>query len=194
MASQGYNNPSSATNANTGQPWTDISLVTAPDGRYATNSFSTSVSSQRIKVSGFGFNLPSDATVTGMELIIRAKEGTGDPVAFSEVQITLRSGVQTSSRHNDYGELATVDTDYVFGGPGDLWGETSVSVTDVNNSTFGARIRMTVNGSVGGNTASVDWIGLRVYYVTPGTTVKHVTGAVKANPGRSRFVRLSEVF
>lgn len=113
----------------------------------------------------FGFNVPTDTDILGIEVEIEArKSGTGN----------CRIGVELSPRADNNTQWTTTgftvpassnltgsDTDYTIGGATELWGRTWTE-SQIENSDFGIRLsRTNVSGSC---TVEVDRIRIRVHY------------------------------
>lgn len=153
--------------------WNDTASVKKIDNIFATTVLTTENSSTHyIKVTGFNFNVPSNATIDGIK--VRAKRQyecatcATPPVVMDKVVSLVKNGEITgenrartqkweSNRPNDvrsYGAGAT-----------DLWG-TSWSVEDINNPNFGVVLSVEL---LSGNNVnlSVDWLSVMIFYSTP---------------------------
>lgn len=144
-----------------GASWNSEGYVRANDGRLA---FSTNISGTHdtdwLIVSGFGFNIPSNATITGFKVTYecRCTRCTGD-----YIQLVKPNGTASSAKNG--GVWPTSLSTKSVGSSTDKWG-LSWTPSDVNNSNF--KLRMYVKGVGGGYSAWIDYIQVTVYYTTPG--------------------------
>lgn len=140
--------------------WTNPGNVTADDGAVASASPGNGEASDYLYASGYGFDLPSGATVDGVELQIDA--------TYSLLQVgvncfltLLGTDLDSGGRSGNNGSGVEI-----IGGPADLW-DTTLSVAEVEASTFGVLISIG-GGAPSGGTASIDAIWMRITY-TEGT-------------------------
>jgi len=134
----------------------------AVDNNSGTNKNTSCTSNRKDRhiFSNYGFNIPSGATITGIEVHAdaRADSTTGAPKLC--VQISWNDGA-TWTAVKSTSTLTTSEATYLLGGTTDIWGRTWAS-GDFTNTNF--RIRIT---DVAGNTArdfSLDWLAVRVLY------------------------------
>ena len=153
MAQTSFINPSNTitqsgvTNANNG--WTD-------NGAYATSNSSSAY----VRYNGFSFGLPASYIITGIEVVLNAKESaTGDDWEF-DVAVSNNGGTSWSSLKTT-SEPGTSDTDLNLGGSADVWG---VSWTGVNmNSSFAIDVQWGSGATNAGN-LSLDAVSVRLTY------------------------------
>ena len=144
------------TTADPSSVWTNDNNVLTTDYEYY--AYTTDCSGTGyLKVTNFGFSLPTDATVRGIEVTFRQKATTTYPKANYQLingESTIGNGKSTS--------LITSWSIYpTLGGSSDLWGASSISRDTVNGSSFGVRIWMT---DADGETFCVDYVRIKVYY------------------------------
>lgn len=143
--------------------WTSPGNITAADGSFASATFTgAETQSDDLQATGFGFSIPSGATILGVLAIEQGKQSAANKLHIANVQLLL-AGVPSG---NDYGGSyiwGTTNTSTTFGGQNDLWG-LSLTPADINNANFGVVIRAAVNAPGNIATADVDWIALRVFY------------------------------
>lgn len=180
MDSSGPRNPLATTNG--GSPdvlhpelyasWTDASNAAIPDGNAATfTPAGEATSSRYLNASGFGFAIPSDATIKGFIVEIKrwsTSDGVGNGVCYSDGVRLLKNGIRQPTIH-DVGELFGTDTDaahVILGGATDLWG-TTWTPANVNASNFGVSLFATPtvdDADDGISTAHIDHIRVTCFF------------------------------
>jgi subtilisin family serine protease len=142
--------------------WINSDLAKLSDGKFAGVPLATSsgsLTSNALACLGFGFNIPSNATIKGIKVSIkRARDITAGTAQDATVRLVRNGAVSSADRilTTEYGRGVTIDE---HGGPSDLWGE-SWTPAQVN-SDFGVAFAVKGNVSVG-----VDSITATVYYNT----------------------------
>lgn len=99
---------------------------------------------------GFGFAIPSGATITGISVKIgRANKfaSAGSTVVDKTVKI-VKGGVVVGTDHSKTGNWAAAYTQQSYGSSTDLWGS-SFAPSDINASNFGVSISATLTNSSG---------------------------------------------
>ena len=168
----GPNFPSSFSQSGSGQAWSNLSNVEATDGQYATCSPANSgILCQLVSATGFGFSLPSSATVTGIVVSIVRHIGSGSSNGDTSVQL-IKGGSAVGNNKATSATYPTADATATYGSSTDLWGTTWL-YSDINASNFGLKFQPTTPNS-NGVTVFVDSITITVYYYTNSAT---------ANPG-----------
>jgi len=114
-----------------------------------------------LKAQNFGFNIPDNATVTGIEVTIKRTVNNSNAIKDKVISLIKSNGVyDTVNKSNgDYwisGETKT------FGGQNDLWNGTWTP-SDINSTNFGVYIQATAVNDV---EAGIDSITITVYYYT----------------------------
>lgn len=196
----GPNNPSSVSEAtNTYNPWTNLNNILASDDTYASVTFPQAAAngdyfSNYIVAKGFGFNIPADATITGIKIEVEKKANAANGIIDQAVYLTANGGTPGSTPPSDASSntaWGTADSYSVYGGPTSLWG-TAWTPAQINSANFGFIYSVRSFGST--NTASIDHIRATVYYTggsatptpTPTLTpVPSITGDEQCaiNPG-----------
>lgn len=125
--------------------------------------FNSPAHSHYLKGVGFGFNVPTGATIKGIQVDVnrRATYPTSGVILDDHVQLMKAGVVQATDRSGavSWPHSSTVAT---FGSSSDLWG-TTWSAADVNNANFG--VVFAANGiSAGGITGVVVSVSVTVYY------------------------------
>lgn len=126
-----------------------------------------------LRSQGYSANIPTTATITGIEAYVIAAGNTTSDAMFIDVRLA-RAGVRESVGKNPNTAIAgTAYVSYVFGSPTDLWGA-SWTPADVNSYYFGSTIRtqLTAQGSFGN--VDIDAFQMKIYYTDSGGA----TGAI----------------
>lgn len=143
-----------------------IDGVSAPDGKSADSSpgITSPSGSDYLKCTGYGFAVPSNATIAGIAVDILKREvtSTGE---FRDLELKLLKGgaIQAANRADTSNPWVTnTFTWHTYGGASDLWG-TTWTPADVNASNFGC-VFSVVNSHLTSRDAQVDTIRMTVYY------------------------------
>ena len=174
------NNPnalatSSVDNSGTGTvTWTNPGNVTNT-GINSANAFANlgqNIVSHYLWITGFGFNVPSNATITGTEMrLLKSSAGTSN--AVQDITVTLVNAGSTIGSNRAIGGVywlagTTAGTYTSYGGLTDQWGA-SLTPTIANSSTFGVAISCKNVGFAGTASAEI-WNPAQavIYYTLPG--------------------------
>jgi Divergent InlB B-repeat domain/Putative metal-binding motif/Bacterial Ig domain len=150
--------------------WSSPSNALTQDGVYATASLGKDDVSHYLKVTGFGFTVPSNATILGIVVEVDRYGGAGIPGGHQIADDSIRL-VQGGAISGDDRSAASIwpaaDTDtYVsYGSSSDLWG-LAWTPADINDSGFGVVISAVKGNGAPTRTAYVDHIQTTVYYDT----------------------------
>ena len=165
MAETLWTFPQNAVGVNhSGFTWTNIANVKSsgttaycePDARESTDY---------IKADQFDFLVPSGATITGVEYQCYAKQDAA-PVDFETDRPNLYVGGVLVGLAGVWatGALLQTYSMNVAGGATDLWGETSLTPAQVNNtSDFGVRFQFT-DSKTSTERVDVDYVQLKIHY------------------------------
>jgi len=137
--------------------WSNYLNIRADDGNYAsTTSFST-----RLECYGFGFDLPSDAVIDGVEAAIHKVRVGG--TSIYDLSVKIRIGMSlTGSDQNKAAEWASLG-EVIYGGPNE-W-VSSLPVAEAEAAGFGVAISAYNNGD--GEEGRIEYIKIRIYYHIP---------------------------
>lgn len=163
MASQGPNNPGTVAQEGPGTSWTNPTNVQTSNNIYATIDLMNLTVCRLLKATDYGFSIPAGATINGILVTIERKAASASRVSDLNVYL-IKAGVTQSAEDKASAEhWAITDENVTYGGVSDLWSNTWTA-DDVNNSGFGVGLR--AQQAVDGTdvTASVDWMGITVYY------------------------------
>jgi hypothetical protein len=173
-ADQNTLNPSSAISSGGGTvAWTSPTNVYASDNSRASVSLGKGVISQYLQATGFGFTIPTTATINGIQVDI---ERYANNTLITDNSVRIIKGGTSSG--DDKADTATgwpaADAYATYGGSTDLWGLTWAA-SDINNSTFGVALDIKNNktGKDAAYIGYVDHIKITVYYTIPPTLTQN---------------------
>jgi hypothetical protein len=148
--------------------WTNPSNAVASDNVRASINGATGATSHYLKATGFGFSIPTGATIDGIVLEIERAKGALDAAAKDSSVKLVKGGTVSGT---DKADTVTVwpsgDAYATYGSPTDLWGQ-SWTPSDINDSTFGAALSAQITFADFGSDAVVDHMRITVYYSTSG--------------------------
>lgn len=167
MASAGPNSPSAADGTvGTGTSWSNATNAYASDDARATATLSSGASTRFLSLTGFGFSIPSTATIDGIVLEIERSK-TGQNVRDSSIRF-LKAGSQVG---DDVAATSTnwpsTDAYATYGTSTSLHG-TTWTYSDINASNFGVEIKAVWAGIKGSGTPRIDHVRITVYYTDAG--------------------------
>jgi hypothetical protein len=143
-----------APSANSGS-WT-----TGGSGYDSDATYATAVAGVTHTYSTFGFNVPSNNTITGIEVKI---EGAGSTAAgYIQVELSWNNGSNYSTAQTT-GTLTATDAVYTLGSPSDTWGH-SWTPSETADGAFTLRVTAVPSG----NTVKIDAIRVNVNHQATG--------------------------
>ncbi len=145
--------------------WVNAGNAASSDNSYAEATDTTvgQTCTNGLKTTGFGFGVPSEATING---IVVEVERRGSGLGSSDLALQLvknGSPVGAVACGSSCGTIPTSDTYKTYGSPTYLWGTTWIP-NDINSSQFGAIYRAIL---ISGETVYVDHVRTTVYYSLP---------------------------
>jgi hypothetical protein len=140
--------------------WTNLTAITAVDNNKATATMTFGQTSKWLKTGGYGFAIPSTATIKGIEMHVWEKASTNVFPISMALQVVKAGVIGLTAPYSRYDSAGGF---LVYGDPTSLWG-TTWTYSDINNAGFGAALQVIVGGSSGSCTAYVDAIAIVVYY------------------------------
>ena len=149
--------------------WSNPTNVYSDDGaRVGVNSLNTSVviSSNILQTKGYGLSVPTNATITGIEVAVE-ESGAGGGTAYIDVRLT-KNGTSSGFKAGTNNLDVVAGQVFTYGSSSDLWGLTWTPA-EVNSATFSADIqaRLRANMQQGDVSAYADYVGVNVYYTLP---------------------------
>lgn len=163
--------------------WDNLGNVGALDGASSRGGAArqTAYRTKRFDAKGFGFSIPSGATIDGIVANVHWLSVTsGVARIMTEIQVRLlKAGTPggTNKAFDTSNSDATIKTT-THGGATDLWGQ-SWSDSDINASTFGIALQY-LGGASNINNALIDYVALTVHYTEAagGATVSVPAGSL----------------
>lgn len=134
--------------------------VILKDAVYATAVLLATQTSNYLKAMGFNFNIPSDATITGVTVTITKHSTVTATTTDGSVKL-VKGGSISGNDKASAATWGTSDSDFSYGSSSDLWG-LSLTPADINNSTFGIVINAVTTLAA---TISIDYISIQVDYI-----------------------------
>ena len=145
--------------------WSNVNNVNASDDAYASTSYlrNNTEYTAILKCTNCSLNVPSEATIVGVEMSVEAKY-TGNSPEYSFCKLTKDGSSFAGDNLAVNSVLLTSDTIKIFGSPSTLWG-LSLSPSDVNSGNFGVGIAFVGAGaSFSKFTPYVDHVQITAYY------------------------------
>lgn len=145
-----------------------VGFVNAADGLACASGVAQATANNRTQgYFNYGFSLPTDATVDGIQVRVRANDGTRSDRSFT-VRLSWNSGTSFTGSQStpDFAAGAPL-TDYYLGGPTDTWGRTW-SPAELTDPNFMVQVRAPRASRV--DRANLDCIPVTVYYTLPTAT------------------------
>jgi hypothetical protein len=146
----------SCTNTSAGDSWINPGNATADDDVDAT--VGVLAATRLLTCTQYGFSIPGGSTITGI-LFEFERQSAADDITDGDIRLT-KDGTTAVGDDKAVNSWPTVPAIASYGGSSDLWGTTWTD-SEINASTFGSMIRATTSG---GDTASVDYCRVTVYY------------------------------
>lgn len=137
--------------------WLNPGNAQASDDVYATAGGG---STKYLKATGFGFSIPTGATIVGVAVDVERHAGGPSHYAYTQLAKLVKAGVVIGTSQDEGSNWPTTDTYATYGGSFNLWG-TTWTPDEINAAGFGFAISAYVNS---GDTAYIDHIRITVYY------------------------------
>lgn len=186
--SQGTNNPSAVSEEFsgciicTGTDWMNYMNAASADNssaqtflaQYPTCFESNCFCSRALKPSGFGFNIPGSAVITGIKAEVLRSSTDSWSLTDTIVRLMLNdSPIGTSHASHDF--WSSIASYKVYGDSTDSWGA-NWSPADINATGFGLFYKIqNINPNISSVLASIDHVRLTVYYQTTTGVTEHQT-------------------
>ncbi|MBU0571984.1 MAG: hypothetical protein KKC50_08100, partial [Candidatus Omnitrophica bacterium] len=163
MAVTAWTFPQTVLNDDTGTPaWANPTYVKADDAAYASVTPGSEYS-DTILTYAYGFSLPANVIVDGIEVAVHKARSGGSGIYDLSVRLRAAGAGYTG---NDQAGEDDWDTagEVVHGGPTDLWG-LALTKAIVEETGFG--VGVSCYGNNAGEEARVEYIAMRIYYHDP---------------------------
>jgi hypothetical protein len=170
----GSNSPvtTDATNAGKGttsggeKKWDDLKFLESDDDKYTDTEIKKKDSSENLSATNYGFSIPANATINGVQVIIGRKAERLNSLSDSKVYLRI-GGIATGINKASNTKWTKDETAANYGSAADLWG-TALTPAIINAADFG--VVLDVNNSDKEDTrAYVDYIQIKVSYSIIGT-------------------------
>ncbi len=147
-------------------PWNNLTAVTTADQVDASASLSAaSPLTAKLQPTGFSANIPSGASILGIEVKVRHKAANVNSLRDSSVRLITSAG----PKGINYAKLASnwdnVYLNVAYGGLTDKWGE-NWTAAELNHPEFGVSLEASCPSPCGNNQARVDHVTVRIAYRT----------------------------
>lgn len=158
---------------NSGTNWTTPENTAAADDAYAIYN---NTSQDYLKLTNFGFYIPSDATVTGIEMIFEAN-GTSVTASARQFKVTLTKDNVSAIGTEKTAIALSQGTDRYSekGSSADLWG-TTWTPAEVNSANFGIWI---ADNDISAAALNFDHVFVIVHYTPAAGFVSSCVGGAK---------------
>ena len=156
----------------TGTGWSasTVARALAVDGSETklTNALPANGTSMLLTLTGFNFDVPADATITGVAVSVtrRSTASSGEFVRDAAIELVGGFGTSTSLASADAWPATHAAASY--GGSAELWGA-NPAPTDVNAANFGLAIAAQNTDPDAAHNAHVDGATITVYYTESDT-------------------------
>lgn len=163
-SSQGANSGSVFVNDDifNGLPWSQPQNAQSSDNSYASVGLSPfGPYSSYLQATGFGFSIPTTASICGIELNVERSFSGSIPVQDYFIHV-VKNNTVTGLDYASNLDWDTTDLVVTYGSNSDLWG-TTWTPAEINNSSFGAAVSASKGGPFS-STALVDQITIKVFY------------------------------
>lgn len=154
--------------------WLNPTNAFASDNNWSVTSdnlFGAGEYTDYLQVTGFGFAVPSSATITGIEVLVEKNVQTSGSSRIRDYRVRLvkNGAIGTTDRSDLVTNWASnVDVTKTYGSSTDLWGE-SWTYSDINNANFGVALaaeRFSISGAAN-QFPRIDLVTIIVYWVIP---------------------------
>lgn len=153
--------------------WTSAGNAALSDDSRSTSILLLGQLSRYLKVTNFNFNIPLDATITGVTVSIERSTDTLNATHDNSVKL-VKSGVISGNEKAVANLWPTSDATATYGSATDLWGLT-FTPTIINASDFGVVVSAIADLA---GTAQIDYISIAVDYIgsnRPGNDIRHIS-------------------
>lgn len=155
------------TNTTGSSSWTNPNNALVSDSSYAVSS-STSQNSNtagNLYIGGMGFTIPTTATIDSIQVSVTGKNAViGTGFAANSCALRVNSvAVSGTTAQGSVNFTATTDQTRNIPNTASLWGASSISPSDVNDSTFQIRLAFR-NINTTSQTFSVNYVTVTVVY------------------------------
>lgn len=141
--------------------WTSAVNAQISDNSYATSVLLLAQVTNYLKITNFGFSIPTDSTIAGITVSIERSSTTLNGTHDNSIKLTVSGSVAGSDKANAGLEWPTTDAVATYGSATDLWGTTWIP-SQINSSTFGVEVSAIADLA---GTAQIDYVSIQVDYI-----------------------------
>jgi len=171
--------------------WVDASNALVSDDSRATVAFTAgSQTSQYLKLTNFGFNIPPDNRIDGI-VVEQERRNNAAGTVTDALLVPVKAGtIQATNTGKFRAEAWQVTTDEIagYGSPRDTW-RLPWTPADINNSGFGIAIRCR-KADAGATSAEVDAVWITVYYSRAGDQQQITAELRTGKPPHTSLIQL----
>jgi len=138
--------------------WEDVDNCKVSDNTYTFVGTAILFTPNRLKCTNFGFVIPDDAIILGVEFIYERKKGDAASRDV-EIKLVVNDVIVGDDKAQTTDFWGSTDEIRSRGGMFDLWGLT-LTPADINSSLFGVVVRATASNAA----SHIDHIQLKIYY------------------------------
>jgi len=148
------------------QAWQRPTNIYADDGAYAyitSPQFDTGDISDRLRASNFGFSIPSEANINGIQVEIERHYENGTAKDYRVQLVDADGNIVGDNKADTVNNWDGTPTIKSYGGETDTWGA-SLTYADINDADFG--VVLSAEATDNNADVYVDFIRITVYYTT----------------------------
>jgi hypothetical protein len=144
--------------------WTTVVNAKVSDNIYDLVSLPNLGFSDRLKLTGFGFTLPTNAIISGISVEVEKSVTGGIVIRDKDIMIVKGGVTQTATNKAVTTAWPSIDAISSYGSNTDLWANTWTGA-DINNAGFGIAISAERNINAGApQSARIDFVRITVCY------------------------------
>lgn len=146
--------------------WSNPDNAKTTNDTYATATLTGDVISHYLKLTNWGFTLPTDAVIKGISVSIERKptNTAGQSVKDSTIKL-VKGGTVSGDNKANTSDWSTTEAYNNYGSTIDLWG-LSWAYSDINATDFGVVISVASGSTASGGIANIDHVKITVYYTS----------------------------
>lgn len=181
-------------NTGTGtEVWSNPDNIKADDANVAsTANLSNDEVTKDLIATDYGFAIPGNATITGIEVIINRRATGTDDIQDESLKLIKGGTAQGNDKAATSTQWPTSLTNATYGSSSDLWG-LSWTPSDINAGNFGVAFSAQERGSGSSKVPEVNLIKIKVYYTTPVTNKTLIAGTTTTNSNGEYYFNATNV-
>lgn len=186
-----------------GSIWNNVENVNETDNQYATLSLApylncyqgTCYWSRYLACYDFGFSIPSNAIITGIQMNITGFSGMSSSVLDCTIVIRRNASSVAGTNMAKLSPWPTTPEIRSYGGEAELWGYTWTPA-DINSSDFGVYIKL-YNPTTLSPSVNIDHVSMTVTYQVPTGTLSQTSSPhpfrLAVNPSNQSMNMILEI-